>query len=297
MSFDGSNDETGSTTSRSDEADKGATAAWTIWLGLALVSVVLYRNRQAGNLPDVRGVIVPALLGSFALVLGCFAWMKLTSAAFASGWRIPPLISLAAGLLTLVPPCIIAASVMPVDVWWTSWFTGGLLVIGSIWLLLLHDGSLFRTEPSRPYRYEQRSASPAASGWQREEWRDGFPDDEPDTGSAASGLAREEDAGTVIQRFQRVQTSTGQDELEGTVRIDLEPDQRQTVVHVPFSPPFSETPIFETELAQGDGLRIKVADVRAYGARIEVRRQSGDKERCTGEIAFIATAPADTRAA
>lgn len=76
------------------------------------------------------------------------------------------------------------------------------------------------------------------------------------------------------QTLIRHRDSTG-DRLEGDLTMHWQPGQRQQPVHVPFVPAFEETPEVsctcdDNELAKG--VRARVAEVRRFGTRIELRR-------------------------
>jgi len=75
----------------------------------------------------------------------------------------------------------------------------------------------------------------------------------------------------VLQRLTRVRNAAGGEEVYGMLRAELAPGQQSETLHVAFCPPFAQVPQVDVEQADGPEARIKLAEVLAYGARIEVR--------------------------
>ncbi len=76
-------------------------------------------------------------------------------------------------------------------------------------------------------------------------------------------------------RLQQSRRSTARsDSLTGTLRLWFQAGQKTAVVHVPFSPPFPSAPQGEVRLTAGVGVRVKLGLVRAFGARVELRRSA-----------------------
>jgi len=78
--------------------------------------------------------------------------------------------------------------------------------------------------------------------------------------------------GSPQQWLARSAPGPGEDFLEGTLRSEFVPGQKLLFLHVPFSPPFLAVPELECEVQAEGEVRLKVAAVYRYGARIELRR-------------------------
>jgi hypothetical protein len=82
----------------------------------------------------------------------------------------------------------------------------------------------------------------------------------------------------------------GLDVAEGSFRVRFTAGQRLAPVHLPFSPPLTDTPEFECEPADESDLRFRTTAVHAYGVRIEVSRSGDCNEEATVEVAWMASA-------
>ncbi len=87
------------------------------------------------------------------------------------------------------------------------------------------------------------------------------------------------------------------EQIEGWVRVEFAPGQRETVVHVAFCPPLAGSPEIETEDLDGMGLEIRIAAVFPFGTRLSIRRSGPLDEGHTDRIGFIAQTAASNRAA
>lgn len=83
----------------------------------------------------------------------------------------------------------------------------------------------------------------------------------------------------------------GTDLAEGAFRVHFTAGQRLAPVHLPFSPPLSDTPEFECEPADDSDLRFRTTALHAYGIRIEVSRSGDCHEAEVVEVAWSASAP------
>lgn len=79
----------------------------------------------------------------------------------------------------------------------------------------------------------------------------------------------------VVSELQRRTTLDGE-VLEGQLIATFAAGSRQTVVHIPFTPPFAAMPEIECEVSDGTDVRIKVGAVFCYGARLELKRSGSD---------------------
>lgn len=75
----------------------------------------------------------------------------------------------------------------------------------------------------------------------------------------------------LVQQFTRTLTAAGEEVIEGRVAVRLEPGSRLAAAHVAFCPPFVERPRFDAQLVENSGGTLKVTQLYAHGARIEVR--------------------------
>ncbi|MCA9040422.1 MAG: hypothetical protein KDA65_08755 [Planctomycetaceae bacterium] len=74
----------------------------------------------------------------------------------------------------------------------------------------------------------------------------------------------------VVQEFRRTRRPSGCEAIEGYMKVDWQPGQKRQMVHVPFYPPFAGTPEIYCEQADESDVRLKVAETRRYGTRIEL---------------------------
>lgn len=78
-------------------------------------------------------------------------------------------------------------------------------------------------------------------------------------------------ASQLVQQFTRTLTAAGEEVIEGRVAVRLEPGSRLAAAHIAFCPPFVERPRFDAQLVEHSGGTLKVTQLYAHGARIEVR--------------------------
>jgi len=89
------------------------------------------------------------------------------------------------------------------------------------------------------------------------------------------------------ESFDRIKDDVGGEMIEGTVRIHFARGQRRANMHVPFSPPLDGAPDVECTAIDHDGVRVKAAERRAWGIRIEGRRSDTARVEDV-EVAFSA---------
>jgi hypothetical protein len=82
----------------------------------------------------------------------------------------------------------------------------------------------------------------------------------------------------IIQQLTRVHDATYGEMMYGTLRADLEPNQRSISLHVAFCPPFAKVPQMDIEQATGSEAQLKIGQLLAYGARIDLRLQEAADE-------------------
>ena len=82
----------------------------------------------------------------------------------------------------------------------------------------------------------------------------------------------------VMQQLTRVHDATYGEMMYGTLRADLEPNQRSSSLHVAFCPPFAKVPQMDVEQAAGPEAQVKIGQLLAYGARIDLRLDEATDE-------------------
>jgi len=82
---------------------------------------------------------------------------------------------------------------------------------------------------------------------------------------------RDADLQRVTQRLTRLWNAEQGESIYGTMRASFAPNQRDAVLHVAFCPPFARVPQLDLEQREGPEAQLKVGQLLAYGARIDVR--------------------------
>jgi len=101
-----------------------------------------------------------------------------------------------------------------------------------------------------------------------------------------------------IQWMQRTMDSHGTEQLKGITQVHFPSGQSIVTAHIPFYPPFAQTPIFHGQPVDGSEVRIRSSIAYAYGARIELKRQGPTHAPLCIELEFVAqSAPKSHRAA
>ncbi|MEZ6048937.1 MAG: hypothetical protein R3C11_25835 [Planctomycetaceae bacterium] len=75
----------------------------------------------------------------------------------------------------------------------------------------------------------------------------------------------------VIQQFRRTRRPSGCEALEGYMKVEWKEGQKSQSIHIPFAPAFSAAPEIYCEPADESDVRLKVAECRSYGVRIELK--------------------------
>jgi hypothetical protein len=78
-------------------------------------------------------------------------------------------------------------------------------------------------------------------------------------------------AHSITQQLTRSTAADKSDVLCGRLRMNFAPGQRQGNLHVAFCPPFKTTPELTAAQIEGPGVRIKIAQLLPYGARLELK--------------------------
>ena len=92
----------------------------------------------------------------------------------------------------------------------------------------------------------------------------------PEEGNELAGLEPRDDS-RVEQQFVRRRDEDGGVHVEGFLRVTFAAGQRTALAHVGFCPPLPRVPQFGCEQSDGPDVRIKIAQLFAHGARLELR--------------------------
>lgn len=274
----------------------GRSAALGVWTTLALFTAVVASRRIAGVYtgPLPTGVLMVAVLLATAVSFAAL-WLyrreisRATTAPHAwlpevTAWGLPTLFSLviaaqptAAQLGTVLGftglgAVAIAVAVLETTAWWQTMLTA-----------VDHhrpvvSPPLTQAEPSpeecSPSSFDTEKISPAVMEI----------DEEP--------LGDE----STTQWMTRRQEADGE-AIEGTVRVEFAPGQREAVAHVTFCPPLATVPDVELECVDGEDWQLKPDAVLPYGLRIQIRRSTAITLAQSGVVAYLATSARTVKAA
>jgi hypothetical protein len=99
----------------------------------------------------------------------------------------------------------------------------------------------------------------------------------------------------VVQQLVRTRSAAGLDRMQGWLRTEFEPTERNATLHVAFCPPFAEAPRLTVLQISGPAARIKPVQLLPYGVRLEVKRLLAGHDPATVVLEFSAeSAPAAT---
>ncbi len=123
--------------------------AFVIWSSLALLAWLLYERRHVGMTITTSHLFVAILLAGFAGMLSYFGWLMYIPTLKSRGEDDIPVEKFFAGLATLIPPCVIGLSVLPVGSPVNAWFVGFFLIVGCFALLSPHQEYLLTRHTRR----------------------------------------------------------------------------------------------------------------------------------------------------
>lgn len=75
----------------------------------------------------------------------------------------------------------------------------------------------------------------------------------------------------LVQQYTRTVAPGGNETIQGRVVIHIEAGSRMAAAHIAFCPPFLERPQFDARLESLTGSTLKVTQLYAHGARLEIR--------------------------
>jgi hypothetical protein len=98
----------------------------------------------------------------------------------------------------------------------------------------------------------------------------------------------------VVQQLVRTRSAAGLDRMQGWLKTEFEPTERNATLHVAFCPPFDETPRLTVLQVSGPAARVKPVQLLPYGVRLEVKRLLAGHDPATVVLEFSAeSAPAN----
>jgi hypothetical protein len=117
-----------------------------VWVSMVLLALLLWRSRVDGHMSSPVWEPAVLVLSAFITFLSLFAWLLFWPDR--STGKESPLLFLA-GLLTLIPPCVIAWLLMPPGSELRPWLSLALLIFGILTMLSPIPPELFRVPRER----------------------------------------------------------------------------------------------------------------------------------------------------
>lgn len=117
-----------------------------IWISLVLLAFLLWRARTGGQVSNSVWEPAVLVLAAFTTFLSLFGWLLFWPQR--SSGEESPLLFLA-GLLTLIPPCVIAWLMMPPGSVLRPWLSMAVLIFGILTILSPIPAELFRVPRDR----------------------------------------------------------------------------------------------------------------------------------------------------
>ena len=236
--------------------------ATAVWSGLVIVAAVLASRKLSGALTEQVSALAACLVatGAAGLSLSAYLLFQWTRGSAASRPA-----RIAAGVVTLVPPFALGLILLPGHSPVAASYLTSLLLVAIAAVVALSKGR--KVEESKSRRVEEPSIVNRQSSIVNRQW------------------------------MTRSVTDDGRECIEGAVKVDFAPGQKQAMIHLPFYPPLLEQPEVECESLDESDVRFKVAAVHPYGARIEAKRTGRPETAQTVEVGFTAVASAAGRGA
>lgn len=120
--------------------------SFMIWISLVMLAFLLWRARTSGQVPTSVWEPAVLVLSAFTTFLSLFGWLLFWPQR--SSGAESPLLFLA-GLLTLIPPCVIAWLMMPSGSVLRPWLSMAVLIFGILTILSPIPAELFRVPRDR----------------------------------------------------------------------------------------------------------------------------------------------------
>ncbi len=93
---------------------------------------------------------------------------------------------------------------------------------------------------------------------------------------------------SLIQHVTRT-LEAGRQTVAGYFRVEFEPDQQRSVLHIPFAPPLKIVPQVDAHVTDHQDVRVRVTDCQRFGVRVEVILDQASHSRQKILVEIIAT--------
>lgn len=281
-----------------EKSPHGRSAALGVWTTLALFTAVVASRRVAGAYTGpltAAGLSVAVLLAALASCVALWMFRRddrrsehspLVWLPELTAWSLPTLFALVitaqptAGQLGTVlgfaglGAVAIAVAVLETTAWWESILTAADHHPPAV------ASPLTGTSPSPSEnslsQFDMKQTPPAVVD---------MVDDEEPLGDEST-----------TQWMTRRQDADGE-AIEGTVRVEFAPGQREAIAHVTFCPPLATVPDVELECVDGEDWQLKSESALPYGLRIQIRRSTAVTLAQSGIVAYLATSTRTLKAA
>ncbi len=265
------------------------TLALAFWSGLTMIAVVLAARKLAGAFENPLSEVVACGLAFLSSAISVIAFLLATDAmdrrSLTSTQRV------FVGFLTLVPPTAIGIVLLPTTVAGSTCLLT-LFALSSAVVFVPNTISLktavFGDRTIGLSEYDKNSPTATI---------DAIGDPFVETPRVAElQLSTQSDT---TQWMSRTVSESGEDILEGSIRVEFRAGQKQANAHIPFSPPFACVPEIECEMADETTVRVRIAAAHTFGGRLELRRSMNADLADSVEVSFaaVAKAPANSDAA
>jgi len=279
-------------------------SAVVIWSGLATIALVVVLRRLSGAftqplpLPILSSV---TMVGVFLSLCGNAMYQARRRAVGGNLGDIP------VGVATLLPPFATAAAIVPGDSPFAVASLVTLFIVAGTVVLLLADPGFAET------LWKRHIDGESVPLFQNRELSTGKKTNTPAAlmdpaalpglpavpgGEVAEAIALETAAGdeppnrnkNIELWVTRGTNGKGEEYVDGGLFVKFAPHQKRTTIHIPFVPPFNEQPQVVCKVQEDVDIRIKVAAIHTFGARLEARRSVALAVEDLVDVRFSATA-------
>jgi len=260
-----------------------------LWSGMTVTALVLISRKLSGAFARELSTtaacfgVTLAMLLSFVAAALYHADRRSDSPAEDSRTAEPFLMA----IIALTAPLLIGLALLPGDSLAALFYTGGLLLLLMTGIVLLAtDLFSFRPKPTMILHAEFPSAELSSDTVTGIAW----PPIDSSASISDSSIDVSQIDESVSQRITRTRTAAGTERIFGSMSVCFAAGQRQATAHLPFAPPLDVSPTVVCDVPAGNAVRVKVAAVHPYGARIELKRGADCEAAETIEIDFTVTA-------
>jgi hypothetical protein len=279
-------------------------SAVAVWSGLATVALVIVVRRLSGAFtqPLPLPIFLSVTMVGVLLNLGGNALYRAGGTVFGGHLGDIPV-----GVATLLPPFAMATAILPGDAPFAGASLATLFIVAGTVVLLLADPGLVEALWKRHTDGESvplfqdpglstgkhtnttaaRTETPVLPGLPT------VPIDEVSDSVSLGTAAGDEHRipnGNIEFWVTRGTNGKGEEYVDGGLFVKFSPHQKRTTMHIPFVPPFNEQPRVVCKVQEEANVRIKVASIHTFGARLEARRTEAIAETGLVEVRFSATA-------